>query len=583
MKKIRKVFSCGVPVTYTSDKERGQSSPSGRGTADEDFPCNFRRAREQLLLFHKIYGYYKKHGWRLTWRKLLFRTPPQFGDYSAWQEQHKITEAQIRIQNAYQPKEPFIISIAVPTFQTPEKYLKEMIHSVQVQSYENWELCIADGSPDENVMRILEEYAQKDPRIRVKRLSENKGIAENTNAALEMCTGAYIGLLDHDDTLAVNALYEVAKAIEKERPDAVYTDEDKMSADGQEYFEPHFKPDLNMELLYSNNYICHFFVVRTEIARNVGGFRKAYDGAQDYDFILRCLRESQNVRHIALPLYHWRTHASSTAENPQSKQFAYESGRRAIADHLKQRKEQADIRMTEYPGFYHVRYQVRKKSPVTIVVIHTQGKKGRRQMYQCLRSISATAGYSNYNILVVKSLSQLRKERIRGEYMVLLDSTVTVLKKGWLLEMLADVQREEVGAVGAKLYRKNESIYHAGIIAGMSGYAFEGFPRVANGYFHRDSLMQEMYAVTKDFLMISREDYFAAITEEFVKPGDELALCDALRKKGKKVIFNPELEAYTEKKRSVRAKKGSGMVQSEEKDPYYNENLSLEAPGFCIR
>lgn len=167
--------------------------------------------------------------------------------------------------------------------------------------------------------------------------------------------------------------------------------------------------------------------------------------------------------------------------------------------------------------------------------------------------------------------------------MVLLDSTVTVLKKGWLLEMLADVQREEVGAVGAKLYRKNESIYHAGIIAGMSGYAFEGFPRVANGYFHRDSLMQEMYAVTKDFLMISREDYFAAITEEFVKPGDELALCDALRKKGKKVIFNPELEAYTEKKRSVRAKKGSGMVQSEEKDPYYNENLSLEAPGFCIR
>ena len=224
-----------------------------------------------------------------------------------------------------------LISVAVPAYRTPEKFLAQMIDSLLAQTYGNWELCIANGSPEDSAMKkVLEEYTKKDSRIRVSELTENKGIAGNTNAALEMAQGEFVGLLDHDDLLAPNALYEIVRALDEDRNlDAVYTDEDKVTTELDEHFQPHLKPDFNLDLLRSNNYICHFFVVRRSIVQKVGGFRQEFDGAQDHDFIFRCIETAEKVGHIPEILYHWRTHKASTADNPASKMYAFdaESGR----------------------------------------------------------------------------------------------------------------------------------------------------------------------------------------------------------------------------------------------------------------
>jgi len=228
------------------------------------------------------------------------------------------------------------ISVLVPAYETPEPFLRQMIESVLSQSYSHLELCIADGSPGDGVQKIVESYGEKDSRIRYQRLSENRGISENTNEALAMATGEYIGLLDHDDLLLPGALFEVVKALnEAGGADAVYTDEDKVNMDLTHHFQPHFKPDFNLEYLRSNNYICHFFVVKRELACQVGGFQREFDGAQDHDFIFRCTEQAGKVLHIPKVLYSWRCHEASTASNPESKRYAYEAGKRAVAAHLK--------------------------------------------------------------------------------------------------------------------------------------------------------------------------------------------------------------------------------------------------------
>lgn len=212
-----------------------------------------------------------------------------------------------------------------------------MLDSLLAQTYENWELCLANGSPeDPDMQTVLRSYAEMDRRIRYQDLKENLGIAENTNAAFAMAEGDFIALLDHDDLLAPNALYEIAAALEEHpEADVIYTDEDKVTTDLSEHFQPHLKPDFNLDLLRSNNYICHFLVVRRSVVQTVGGFRREFDGAQDYDFIFRCVEQARKVVHVPEILYHWRTHKSSTADNPASKMYAFEAGRRAIEGNLK--------------------------------------------------------------------------------------------------------------------------------------------------------------------------------------------------------------------------------------------------------
>lgn len=280
--------------------------------------------------------YLKHYGPKEFWVRLHERFEPEEIPYGPWYEAYIPTEEMLKKQTkkkfAYSP----LISIVVPAYKTPETFLRQMIESVCSQTYGNWELCIANGSPeDEQMKEILREYQERENRIFCKNLKENLGIAENTNEAFAMAKGEFVGLLDHDDLLAPNALYEIVSRLQEETVDAVYTDEDKVTTDLTEHFQPHLKPDFNLDLLRSNNYICHFFVVRRAVVEKVGGFRREFDGAQDYDFIFRCVEKSRKVAHVPEILYHWRTHKASTADNPASKMYAFEAGKRAIEAHLK--------------------------------------------------------------------------------------------------------------------------------------------------------------------------------------------------------------------------------------------------------
>jgi len=261
-------------------------------------------------------------------------------EYNKWYQKNKIGSDEIEQQKKHEFKYSPKISIIVPVYNTPMKYLKDMLDSVCNQTYENWELCIANASPNILLNRkVIQEYQKRTNKIKVIDVPENLGIAQNTNKALEIVSGDYVGLLDHDDILAFNCLYEVVKKINCTKDvEVIYTDEDKFISTSDKHVEPNFKPNYNIDLLRSNNYICHFFVAKKSLIDQVGGFRQEYDGAQDYDMILRCCEKAKKISHISKILYHWRIHADSTAENPESKNYAYESGKKAILAHLAKRE-----------------------------------------------------------------------------------------------------------------------------------------------------------------------------------------------------------------------------------------------------
>lgn len=279
-----------------------------------------------------------------------------------------------------------------------------MLDSLLAQTYENWELCLANGSPeDQDMQTVLKSYAEMDERIRYQDLKENLGIAENTNAAFAMAKGDFVGLLDHDDLLAPNALYEIAAALEEHpEADVIYTDEDKVTTDLTEHFQPHLKPDFNLDLLRSNNYICHFLVVRRSVVEKAGGFRREFDGAQDYDFVFRCVEQAREVVHVPEILYHWRTHKSSTADNPASKMYAFEAGRRAIEGNLERTGTKGTVEHTPDFGFYRVKYPVQGEPLVSIIIPNREEKE---TLKECVESIFSKTSYKNYEIIIVENNS----------------------------------------------------------------------------------------------------------------------------------------------------------------------------------
>ena len=344
----------------------------------------FRKLSPYTIL--KGFRYLKHYGPKEFWIRLHERFEPEEVPYGPWYEAYVPDEKELNRQKEHKFCENLLISVVVPAFRTPEKFLRQMLDSVRAQTYANWELCIANGSPDDRGMQaVLEEYAKKDSRIRYKNLKDNLGIAENTNEAFSMASGEFVGLMDHDDLLAPNAFYEIISALEKDKEaDAVYTDEDKVTTDLSEHFQPHLKPDFNLDLLRSNNYICHFFVVRRSIVEQVGGFRREYDGAQDYDFIFRCVEKARKVAHVPEILYHWRTHKASTADNPASKMYAFEAGKRAIEAHLKRTGTKGIVSHTKDLGFYRVQYPVQGQPLVSIII---PNKDEKESLQACLKSI----------------------------------------------------------------------------------------------------------------------------------------------------------------------------------------------------
>lgn len=573
--------------------------------------------------------------------RLSDRIEPEEVPYGPWFEASRATEQELERQRKKQWKDPAVISIAVPLYRTPEIYLRQMIDSVLGQTYPYWELCLANGSPeDESLSGILAEYAAADSRICVKNLSENKGIAANTNAALEMATGDYIGLLDHDDLLAPDALFEVAAAMEQwkkqkgERPELLYTDEDKVSADLKEHFQPNLKPDFSPDLLRSNNYICHFLVVARSLWSRAGGIDSQYDGAQDYDFVLRCSEQAGGICHIPKILYHWRTHAQSTADNPISKQYAYDAGKRAIEAHLRRVGLEGEVSRKKDFGFYRVRYALQGEPLVSIII---PNKDEKDSLKTCIDSIFDKSTYGKFEIIVVENNSTTQEiheyykeidgrngvhvvywdkgfnysainnfgiRHARGEYLICLNNDMEVISPDWIEEMLGHCQRPDTGIVGARLYYPDDTVQHAGIIVGLGGIAgnvLVGLKRDHSGYMHKESLQQNLSAVTAACLMVRREVYEAVggFEEKLAVAFNDVDFCLKVREQGYLIVYDPYVELYHFESKSrgkENTKEKVQRFQSEIEymrtrwigilkngDPYYNKNLSLSKWNYALK
>ena len=352
----------------------------------------------------KGFRYMKHYGPKEFWIRMHERFEPEEVTYGLWDRAYIPTEETLETQRKQKFDYSPLISIAVPAYQTPVEFLRQMIESLIVQTYSNWELCIVNASPDiEEMQKVLAEYSAGDSRVRFCNLKENLGIAENTNRAFAMTKGEFVGLLDHDDLLAPNALYEIVKILQDHpQADALYTDEDKVTTELDEHFQPHLKPDFNLDLLRSNNYICHFFVVRKSIVEKAGGFRKEFDGAQDYDFIFRCTENAGEVLHVPEILYHWRTHKASTADNPASKMYAFEAGKRAIEAHLERTGTKGEVSHTQDLGFYRVKYPVQGKPLVSVII---PNKDEKETLQTCLEMLEKNTGYQNFEIIIVENNS----------------------------------------------------------------------------------------------------------------------------------------------------------------------------------
>lgn len=579
--------------------------------------------------------YLRHYGPKGFWIKLTERFQKSEIDYKEWLEKNMPTRQELDRQAKHKFKYAPKISILVPVYNTPETFLRQMIESVQKQTYENWELCIANANPgNEQVKAILKEYAENDARVKVTDVPENEGIAQNTNKALKIAEGAFIGLLDHDDVLAENALYEVVKELNKVvDTDVIYTDEDKVSTAMDEYFSPNFKPDFNLDMLRSNNYFCHFFVAKKELIEAVGGFRGEYNGAQDYDLFLRCIEKAERIGHIPKILYHWRVHQESTADNPLSKMYAYEAGKKAIEQHLKRCGVMAKVSKTENLGFYRVKYQ-QEGNPVVSILIPNKDQK--ETLDQCLKSIEEHTDYENYEIIIIENNSteketfeyykQIRNPKIRviewkdefnysainnygvrnakGEYLLFLNNDIEVIHSDWLREMLSNCQREEVGAVGAKLYYPDNTVQHAGVIVGIGGVAgsvFVGLKRGYTGYMHRASIQQNLSAVTAACMMVKKSVFeeVGGFEEKLKVAFNDIDFCLKIREKGYLIVYDPYVELYHYESKTRGAEDTTEKIrrfQSEIEymrshwnsilkngDPAYNPNLSLKKWDYSLR
>ena len=584
----------------------------------------------------KGFRYLKHYGPKEFWIRLHERFEPEEVPYGPWYQAYvpdqETLEAQKKHKFDYRP----LISIAVPAYQTPVEFLKQMIESLISQTYPEWELCIANASPDNEEMQgVLADYSAKDSRVRFCNLKENLGIAENTNRAFSMAKGEFMGLLDHDDLLAPNALYEIVQALQDHpQADALYTDEDKVTTELDEHFQPHLKPDFNLDLLRSNNYICHFFVVRRSIVEKAGGFRKEFDGAQDYDFIFRCTENARAVLHVPEILYHWRTHKASTADNPASKMYAFEAGKRAIEANLERTGTKGVVSHTQDLGFYRVKYPVQGKPLVSVII---PNKDEKETLQTCMEMLNSNTSYQNFEIIIIENNSttdeifryykELSKDprihllrwgkefnysainnfgvaHAKGEYLLFLNNDVKSINPDWMEEMLGVCQRPEVGGVGAKLIYPDNTIQHAGCVVGMGGIAghmFVDMPADRTGYLHKASLLQDMSAVTAACLMMKKEVFEEAggFTEDLAVAFNDVDLCLKVRKNNHLIVYDPYAKLYHMESKTRGAEDSKEKVRRfqteieymrchwldilKNGDPYYNKNLSLTKWNYSLK
>ena len=582
----------------------------------------------------------------------------QYGDYGGWIKYNEPKDADLKLQ--VKKKFPIMpkISVIVPMYNTKEKFFKDLVECMLRQTYTNWELCLADGSPEKN--ENLKKYYEKDSRIKYNFLGENKGIAGNTNAAIEMATGEYIALLDHDDVLAEYALFEVVNYINrKPNSEFLYSDEDKIDENDNRY-DAYFKPDFAPDTLRCQNYICHFSIFKKELMEKLNGFQVGYDGAQDYDIFLRMseVTKPENITHIPKILYHWRVHSESTAKlNSNAKNYAFEAGKKAIEDHLKRVGLDGIVSEGCIEGIYRVDYKVIGNPKVSIVI---PNKDGQDILKVCIDSILEKTTYSNYEIVVVENNSEsneifdyykelIKNEKIRvvnyntgkeitkddessieytnnyltlfsifnysavincgarnatGEYVIQLNNDTELITPNWLELMLGFCQRDDVGGVGVKLYFPDETIQHAGIIVGIGGIAgnrFKSIPKDGHGYFAKESMIENLSAVTAACIMTKKSAYEETgwMDEDLAVAFNDVDFCLKIRKTGKLIVYNPFVEFwhYESKSRGqentpAKIKRFQGEISRFEQkwgdilevgDPYYNVNLSLDTEVYHMK
>lgn len=580
--------------------------------------------------------YYRAHGAVPMAKKCIerLRTPKQKdGMYETWLKENKVTRQELNRQRKRVFKENIKFSIVVPLYKTDEYLLKSLVDSVLAQTYSNWELCLSDGSgPDSPIKNLLKEYEKKDSRIRAVYNEKQLRISDNTNAAIGIATGNYITFSDHDDTLAEEALYQMAAEIES-HPEAelLYSDEDIIDIKGKRLY-PHFKPDFNPDYLHCVNYICHLVVVKRTLLDKVGLLQGEYDGSQDYDFLLRCTEHTQNIRHIPKLLYHWRSHEGSTAGNPDDKPYAVIAGEKALTEHYKRMGIDAVVEYTGNPVVFRSYFAIKGNPKVSILI---PNKDHTADLEKCVTSIMEKSTWKNFEIIVIENNSEeeetfcyyeeLEKrysevkvvkwdgpfnysainnfgaQYAEGEFLLLLNNDTEVITPQWLENLMGYCQREDVAIVGAKLLYPDNTVQHAGVVVGIAGFAghiLTGYDRNAMGYLWRLGVAQDESAVTGACLMVKRSvfDQLHGLDESFTVALNDIDFCLRARALGKLVVFTPEACLYHYESKS------RGMENTEEKqqrfkkeishfrerhaeflkkgDPYYNPNLSL-VRGDC--
>ncbi len=524
-------------------------------------------------------------------------------------------------------------SILVPLYNTPLNYLQEMIESVQGQTYKNWELCLADGSDEKHsaVEACVRQYAKNDGRIVYKKLEKNMGISQNTNRCLEMATGDYLALFDHDDILHPSVLFENMRVICEHNADFIYTDEATFEGENiTKIINFHFKPDFAVDNLRANNYICHFSVFSKNLLEKAGLFRPEFDGSQDHDMILRLTANAKKIHHIPKLLYFWRSHPASVASDITSKSYAIDAGKNAVKESLKKEGYNVTIESSKaFPTIYRIQYEL-KSSPLISIIIPNRNHKS--DLEKCVSSILEKSTYQNYEIIIVENgstdlelfayykqltehenisviqysgsfnysaVNNLGAAKSKGEYIILLNNDTEIITPDWIQELFMYAQRPDVGAVGAKLYYADNTVQHAGIVLGLgadgiAGHSHYGVPKDYLGYMGKLFYAQNMSAVTGACMMVRRRffDEVGGLDETLKVAFNDVDLCLKLREKGYLIVFNPYAELYhyesktrgledsEEKKLRFKTEcdifRGKWNRTLEKGDPYYNPNFSLK-------
>ncbi|MGN0374541.1 MAG: glycosyltransferase, partial [Butyrivibrio sp.] len=599
----------------------------------------YETGRKRTSLFpnlKKAWDYNKQYGFRVMLRKAYNKiTGSDSFDYNRWIKEHEATQEElVKQRNTHFPVEP-LFSIVVPVYKPNDKFFAGMLKSVLNQTYGKWELCIADGG--HSVEKIVRDVCKGDTRVKYIPLEENLGISGNTNKALEVATGDYIVLGDHDDIIRPDALFECAGVInENPDTDVIYSDEDKLDSSRNKRVLPNFKPDYSPDFLRCINYICHLFVFSRRLYNKTGCFNSEFDGAQDYDMILRCCEQAEKIVHIPKVLYSWRIHGNSTAGNPESKKYAFTAGKKAIEAHLKRVGLKAVISDVENAvGLYRVEYELDSEPKISILI---PNKDHHEDLDKCIRSIAGRQDYTNYEIIIIENNSteddtfryykDIEKEfdcvkvvyykggfnyskinnfgagYATGEYLLLLNNDTEMIGRDCLRELMSYGIRPDVGIVGAKLLYEDDTVQHAGVIMGLGGLAGHAFVNNAKddgGYQSRANIPQNLSAVTAACLLTRKSVYdeVGGLEEDLQVAFNDVDYCLKVRDKNYLVVFNPYalLHHYESKSRGYentrekieRFEKEASYLNRKwkkiisEGDPYYNVNLTLSKSDFSLR